>query len=181
MKAWQLTSQTGPAALQMVEIPEPVAGPGQVLVRIRAVALNYRDQMVADGRYGRVNLPLVPLSDGAGEIVAAGAGVTRWQPGDRVAGSFFQGWTTGPFRREHMGTALGGALPGMLAEYVVLGERGLVGVPAHLDFNQAATLPCAALTAWHALVVCGKINAGETVLLLGTGGVSLFALQFQQR
>jgi len=178
MKAWQLTSQTGPAALQMVEIPEPVAGPGQVLVRIRAVALNYRDQMVADGRYGRVNLPLVPLSDGAGEIVAAGAGLTRWQPGDRVAGSFFQGWTTGPFRREHMGTALGGALPGMLAEYVVLGERGLVGVPAHLDFNQAATLPCAALTAWHALVVCGKINAGETVLLLGTGGVSLFALQF---
>jgi NADPH:quinone reductase-like Zn-dependent oxidoreductase len=178
MKAWQLTSQTGPAALQRVDLPEPTPGPGQVLVRVQAASLNYRDQMVADGRYGRVNLPLVPLSDGAGEIAAVGAGVTRWQPGDRVAGTFFQGWASGSFRREYLGTALGGALPGMLAEYVVLGEAGVVGVPSHLDFIQAATLPCAGLTAWHALVTGGKVNAGETVLLLGTGGVSLFALQF---
>jgi NADPH:quinone reductase-like Zn-dependent oxidoreductase len=178
MKAWQLTSQTGPAALQLVELPEPSPGPGQVLVRVHAAALNYRDQMVADGRYGRVNLPLVPLSDGAGEIAAVGTGVTQWQPGDRVAGTFFQGWISGSFRREYLGAALGGALPGMLAEYVVLGERGVVEVPKHLDFIQAATLPCAGLTAWHALVAGGKVNAGETVLLLGTGGVSLFALQF---
>ena len=178
MKAWQLTSQTGPTALQIIELPEPAPGPGQVLVRVRAASLNYRDQMVADGRYGRVSLPLVPLSDGAGEIAAVGPGVTRWKPGDRVAGTFFQGWMTGSFRREYLGLALGGALPGMLAEYVVLSERGVVAAPPHLDFNQAATLPCAGLTAWQALVAGGKVNAGETVLLLGTGGVSLFALQF---
>ena len=178
MKAWQLTSQTGPTALQIIELPEPAPGPGQVLVRVRAASLNYRDQMVADGRYGRVSLPLVPLSDGAGEIAAVGPGVTRWKPGDRVAGTFFQGWMTGSFRREYLGLALGGALPGMLAEYVVLSERGVVAAPPHLDFNQAATLPCAGLTAWQALVTGGKVNAGETVLLLGTGGVSLFALQF---
>jgi len=178
MKTWQLTSQTGPTALQMVELPEPVPGPGQVLVRVRAASLNYRDQMVADGRYGRVSLPLVPLSDGAGEIAAVGTEVTRWRAGDRVAGTFFQGWLTGSFRREYLGLALGGALPGMLAEYVLLCEDGVVAVPSHLDFRQAAALPCAGLTAWHALVVGGKVNAGETVLLLGTGGVSLFALQF---
>jgi len=178
MRAWQLSSQTGPAALQLMELPEPTPGPGQVLVRVRATSLNYRDQMVADGRYGWVKLPLVPLSDGAGEIVAVGAGVTRWQTGDRVMGTFFQGWMTGSFRREYQGLALGGALPGMLAEYVVLGERGVVAVASHLDFNQAATLPCAGLTAWHALVAGGKVNAAETVLLLGTGGVSLFGLQF---
>jgi len=178
MKAWQFHSQTGPSALQRVELPEPVAGPGQVLVRVQAVSLNYRDQMVADGRYGRVPLPLVPLSDGAGEIAAVGPGVTRWHPDDRVAGTFFQGWMTGPFRRDYLATALGGALPGMLAEYVVLSEHGIVAVPQHLDFIHAATLPCAGLTAWHALVVCGKVTAAETVLLLGTGGVSLFALQF---
>jgi len=178
MKAWQLSAQTGPTALQIVDLPEPVPGPGQVLVRVRAASLNYRDQMVADGRYGRVLLPLMPLSDGAGEIAAVGAGVTRWRTGDRVAGTFFQGWRTGPLRREYLGTALGGALPGMLAEYVVLAEHGVVSVPPHLDFKQAATLPCAGLTAWHSLVSAGKVNAAETVLLLGTGGVSLFALQF---
>jgi len=178
MKVWQLRAQTGPMALEMVELPEPTPGPGQVLVRVQAASLNYRDQMVADGRYGRVSLPLVPLSDGAGEIAAVGAGVTRWKAGDRVAGTFFQGWMAGSFRREYQGLALGGALPGMLAEYVVLGELGVVAMPSHLDFDQAATLPCAGLTAWHALVAGGKVNASETVLLLGTGGVSLFALQF---
>jgi NADPH:quinone reductase-like Zn-dependent oxidoreductase len=178
MKACQLIAQTGLAALQQVEVPIPAPGPGQVLVRVHATSLNYRDQMVADGRYGKVPWPLVPLSDGAGEIAAVGQGVARWKTGDRVAGAFFQGWITGPFRREHMATALGGALPGMLADYVVLSEHGVVAVPAHLDFIAAATLPCAGLTAWHALVTAGKISAAETVLLLGTGGVSLFALQF---
>jgi NADPH:quinone reductase-like Zn-dependent oxidoreductase len=134
--------------------------------------------MVADGRYGRVELPLVPLSDGAGEIVAVGDGVTRWRTGDRVAGAFFQGWTNGPFRREMAGTALGGAMNGMLAEYVALAETGVVALPAHQDFVATATLPCAAVTAWHALVTAGQVATGETVLLPGTGGVSLFALQF---
>ncbi len=177
MQAFQLLAQTGPAALQRIDLPEPTPGPGQVVVRVRATSLNYRDQMVADGRYGRVPLPLVPLSDGAGEIAALGAGVSRWQVGDRVAGTFFQGWATGSFQRSALATALGGALPGMLAEYVTLHEGGVVTIPDHLDFIQAATLPCAGLTAWHALVVAGNISAADTVLLLGTGGVSLFALQ----
>lgn len=162
----------------MVELPEPRPERGQVLVRVRATSLNYRDLMVADGRYGKVTLPLIPLSDGAGEIAAVGKDVTRWKTGDRVAGTFFQGWTGGPFHRGVAATALGGALNGMLAEYVVLSEAGVVAVPPHLSFEEAATLPCAALTAWHALAVNGQIAADQTVLCLGTGGVSLFALQF---
>jgi NADPH:quinone reductase-like Zn-dependent oxidoreductase len=178
MKAFQLHGQTGPDSLHLVEIPQPQPGVGRVLVRVRANALNYRDLMVADGRYGKANLPLIPLSDGAGEIVSVGEGVTRWKTGDRVAGIFFQGWTTGAFRRDIPGTALGGAQSGMLAEFVVLSEEGVVAIPPHLSFEEAATLPCSAVTAWHALVTRGKISAAETVLLLGTGGVSIFALQF---
>jgi NADPH:quinone reductase-like Zn-dependent oxidoreductase len=178
MKAFQIHAQPGPDGLRLVDLPDPAPGPGQVLVRVRANALNYRDLMVADGRYGQAKLPLVPLSDGAGEIAAVGAGVTRWKVGDRVAGTFFQGWSCGAFRKEALATALGGALNGMLAELVVLSEDGVVAVPPHLSFEEAATLPCAGLTAWQALVVQGKVAAGETVLLLGTGGVSMFALQF---
>ncbi len=177
MKAFQLHGQSGPESLRLVEIPEPQPGPGQVLIRVRANSLNYRDLMIADGRYGKINLPLVPLSDGAGEIVAVGPTVTRWQVGDRVAGAFFQGWSSGTYRRENLGTALGGALGGMLAEFVVLSEDGVVAIPPHLSFAEAATLPCAGVTAWHALVGRGQVGAHETVLLLGTGGVSLFALQ----
>ena len=178
MKAYQLAALTGPDALRLVELPNPKPGPGQVLVRVHATSLNYRDLLVADGRYGKVPLPLIPLSDGAGEIAAVGEGVTRWKTGDRVAGTFFQGWQSGPFRRELAHTALGGALNGMLAEFVALSADGVVAIPPHLSFEEAATLPCAALTAWQALVTRGNVSADETVLLLGTGGVSIFALQF---
>lgn len=177
MKAYQLHGQAGPDSLRLVELPDPKPGQGQVVVRVRANALNYRDLMISDGRYGKVHLPLIPLSDGAGEIVAVGEGVTRWKAGDRVAGTFFQGWGSGAYRREVMGTALGGALSGMLAELVVLSEEGVVAIPPHLSFEEAATLPCAGVTAWHALVERGNVTAADTVLLLGTGGVSIFALQ----
>jgi len=178
MKAYQLTATTGPDALRLVELPEPKPARGQVLVRVRATSLNYRDLLVSDGRYGKVSLPLIPLSDGAGEIAAVGEGVMRWKTGDRVTGTFFQGWSSGPFRREMANTALGGALNGMLAEYVALSAEGVMAIPPHLSFEEAATLPCAALTAWQALVTRGNVSADETVLLLGTGGVSIFALQF---
>ena len=179
MKAWQLTAPTGADVLKLTQLPDPHPGPGQVLVRVRANSLNYRDLMVATGRYGPdVPLPLIPLSDGAGEITAVGEGVTRWKLGDRVAGTFFQGWQSGPVTREAFATALGGSINGMLAEYVVLSADGVIALPSHLSFEEAATLPCAALTAWHALVTDGKMAAGQTVLVLGTGGVSMFALQF---
>ncbi len=179
MKAYHLTDQSGPDALQLRDLPEPKPGPGQVTVRVRATSLNYRDLMVANGRYGApVTLPLIPLSDGAGEIATVGEGVTRWTPGDRVAGTFFQTWQTGPIRREAFQAALGGSLNGMLAEVVAASAEGVIAVPAHLSFEEAATLPCAALTAWNALVTSGKVSADHTVLVLGTGGVSLFALQF---
>jgi len=178
MKAYQLTALTGPDALRLVELPEPKPAPGQVLVRVHATSLNYRDLLVSDGRYGKVALPLIPLSDGAGEIAAVGQGVIGWKTGDRVAGTFFQGWQSGPFRREMANTALGGALNGMLAEFVALSADGIVAIPPHLTYAEAATLPCAALTAWQALVTRGNVSADEIVLLLGTGGVSIFALQF---
>ena len=179
MKTWQLTALTGWDGLKLTEQAEPKPGPGQVVVRVRATSLNYRDLMVATGRYGPgVPLPLVPLSDGAGEVAAAGDGVTRWKVGDRVAGTFFQKWQSGPLHREAFASALGGSINGMLAEYVVLSEDGVISIPPHLGFVEAATLPCAALTAWHALVTDGRVAAGQTVVVLGTGGVSVFALQF---
>jgi NADPH:quinone reductase-like Zn-dependent oxidoreductase len=178
MKAYQVITQTGPAGLKMVDLPEPRPGAGQVLVRVRATSLNYRDLMVVHNRYGRVPLPLVPLSDGAGEIVAAGEGVARWKPGDRVAGTFFQAWTHGCVQPSAAGSALGGSIDGMLRELVVLSAEGVVAIPRHLSFEEGATLPCAALTAWNAVVSSGKISAADTVLLQGTGGVSIFALQF---
>jgi len=179
MKAWQLTATTGADALKLTDLAGPKPGPGQVVVRVRATSLNYRDLMVAGGRYGAgVPLPLVPLSDGAGEIAAVGDGVTRWKTGDRVAGTFFQNWTGGPVRRDVFESALGGSINGMLAEYVALSADGIIALPPHLSFAEGATLPCAALTAWHALVTEGRVSAGQTVTVLGTGGVSIFALQF---
>ena len=157
-------------------IPRP--GPGQVRIRVRAAALNYRDLLVVKGLYGRnLALPLIPLSDGAGEVVEVGRGVTRFAAGARVAGIFMQTWTEGALTEAKSKSALGGAIDGVLAEQVVLHEDGLVAVPDHLSFEEAATLPCAAVTAWNALIE-GGVRAGDTVLTLGTGGVSLFALQF---
>lgn len=177
MRALQLAELSGPGGVRWVEVADPEPGPGEVVVRVGACSLNHRDLMVADGRYGRVELPLVPLSDGAGEVAATGPGVARWKAGDRVTATFFAGWPSGPFRRQVLHAARGGAIPGMAAERVVVREADLVPTPAHLTDVEAATLPCAAVTAWNALVVRGALRAGQTVLVLGTGGVSVVALQ----
>lgn len=178
MRYFCIEKEFGIDALQEREKPTPKPGNGQVLVRIRAAALNYRDLLVAEGSYSRnLPLPLVPLSDGAGEVVEVGTGVKRWQPGDRVAGTFFQDWDGGGITDDAAKSALGGAIDGVLSEYVLFGERGLVKIPAHLSLEEGATLPCAALTAWHALQ-SGGLTSGQSVLTLGTGGVSLFAVQF---
>jgi NADPH:quinone reductase-like Zn-dependent oxidoreductase len=166
----------GIEGLVRAERPEPTPGYGQVLVRIHAASLNYRDLVTLDNP--RQRTPLIPLSDGAGEVVAIGEGVQRVKVGDRVAGTFFQDWEAGEISAAVHDTALGGAVDGVLAEYVVLSERGIVRLPDYLAYEEAATLPCAAVTVWNALVEKGGLRAGQTVLLLGTGGVSLFGLQF---
>jgi NADPH:quinone reductase-like Zn-dependent oxidoreductase len=179
MRAYEIQGDGGIDALALVERETPRPGPSEVLLRLRASSLNYRDlSTVLDPLSRGLNLPLIPNSDGAGEVVEVGSGVTRFKPGDRVMGLFFQRWTAGGISAEAMASALGGALDGVLCEQAVLREDGLVKLPDHLSFEQGATLPCAALTAWHALVTKGALKAGDTVLLLGTGGVALFALQF---
>jgi len=164
--------------LAQADLPQPTPGPGQVLVRMRAASLNYRDLLIARNR--KEGFPLVPLSDGAGEVAAVGAGVTRVSTGDRVAGTFFQNWPDGDLTQEGRDSALGGSIPGVLTEYAVLQEQGVVALPQGYSFEEGATLPCAAVTVWNALVPMGNLQPGETVLVLGTGGVSLFALQFAQ-
>lgn len=177
MRVYELAGG-GIDGLVMAERPRPEPGPGQVLIRIHAVSLNYRDLMVASGDYRHARKGMVPASDGAGEVVAVGAGVTRFHPGDRVAGIFFQGWQSGGLQAEAEGSGLGGMIDGVLAEYVVLGEDGVVHVPDHLSWEEAATLPCAGVTAWNALFETGSVRSGDTVLVQGTGGVSIFAIQF---
>jgi NADPH:quinone reductase-like Zn-dependent oxidoreductase len=165
-------------SLAHVERPPPKPGAGQVAIRMRAASLNYRDLMIATGRYARgASYPLIPLSDGAGEILEVGEGVTNVAVGDRVMGAFFQRWIDGEFERAFGDSALGGAIDGVLAEQVVLQANAVVSIPVGLSFEQAACLPCAAVTAWVGLVEFGKLEAGETVLAMGTGGVSVFALQ----
>jgi NADPH:quinone reductase-like Zn-dependent oxidoreductase len=177
MRAWQISS-FGIDSLEFVELPTPAPGPGEVLVGVRAISFNYRDLMMVKGLYNpRMALPRIPCSDGAGEVVAVGAGVTTWKAGDRVAGIFMQNWLDGPLTAAKAKGALGGDMDGMLADYIVLEESGLVRIPEHLSFQEAATLPCAAVTAWNALAA-GDIKPGATVLIQGTGGVSIFALQF---
>lgn len=160
-----------------VEITLP--GHGQVLVAIKAVSLNYRDLLVVTGRYSpNLPKPLVIASDGAGEVIGVGEGVGKFKTGDRVIGSFFQNWQRGEIDRDAAPSALGGSIDGVLATARVFDERGLVHMPAHLSFEEAATLPCAAVTVWNALVHTAHVKSGDTVLLLGTGGVSIFGLQF---
>ena len=173
MRAWILDG-SGVAALRQVERPDPVPAPGHVVVRVRATSLNHRDLGIA--RRG-VDAPLVPLSDGAGEVVATGEGVTRWTPGDRVMANFFTTWSDGPWRPHYGESALGGAVDGMLAELVALPESALVAVPEGWSFEEAATLPCAGVTAWHALFEDRPVRPGDLVVVQGTGGVSVFALQ----
>ncbi|MBR8832569.1 MAG: NAD(P)-dependent alcohol dehydrogenase [Stigonema ocellatum SAG 48.90 = DSM 106950] len=180
MKVYEIhTDKPGLDALTLTERLEPKPNVGQVLVKIHAASLNYRDLLVTKGAYGTKQFkPIIPLSDGVGEVVAVGEGVTRVQVGDRVAGIFMQKFLSGELTQEKSNSALGGAIDGVLAEYVVFDEQGVVKVPEHLCDEEAATLPCAAVTAWNALIVEGQLKAGDTVLLQGTGGVSLFALQF---
>ncbi len=177
MRAWQVSS-FGIDSLEFVERPTPAPGPGEVLLGVRAVSLNYRDLLVVKGLYNpKMKLPRIPCSDGAGTVVEVGAGVTMWKPGDRAAGIFMQNWLDGPLTAAKARGALGGDIDGMLAEFVVLKEDGLVALPDHLSYQEAATLPCAAVTAWNALAA-GDLKPGATVLIQGTGGVSIFALQF---
>ena len=174
MRAWIVPAGcTDAAGLRLVERPDPVAGPGQIVVQMRAASLNYRDQAVVKGQYfgGPVPRDLVPVSDGAGDVASVGSGVTSVAVGDRVAGSFFQPTPQGP-------AALGSPLDGLLSEYAVLADGGVLRLPDAVEYEAAACLPCAGVTAWHALFGVGRsIMPGDTVLVLGTGGVSMLALQ----
>lgn len=178
MRAFQINSGDGIDALELNELPDPTPGPRQILVRMKANSINYRDLFTILHAGDRLpKLPTIPNSDGAGEVIAVGDEVTQFKVGDRVAGNFFQRWTDGAITGDAMLSAMGGAIDGVLAEQVVLEADSAVHIPDHMSYEQAATLPCAALTAWNSLVEKGGLKAGETVLLLGTGGVSIFGLQ----
>jgi NADPH:quinone reductase-like Zn-dependent oxidoreductase len=179
MRAYQLPKGgAGIEALVKVERPDPKPAYRQVLVKVKACSLNFRDLGIVRGSYRMpVREDLIPLSDGAGEVIETGPGVTRVKVGDRVAGCFFQRWAGGEAPPDVHATALGGGIDGMLAEYAVLEEDGTVKIPEHLSLEEGATLPCAGVTVWHAMMEHAKLIAGQTVLLQGTGGVSIFGLQ----
>ena len=177
MKAYQLQAHNLDS-LKLIDLPEPTVGENEVLVKIKANSMNYRELLILRGGYDRnKKIPVIPASDGVGDVVSVGDGVTAFQEGDRVAGTFFRDWEAGKATEQQMNKALGGGIDGTLAEYVVFSERGLVKIPEHLSYEEAVTLPCAALTAWNTLT-SGGLLPGQTVLTLGTGGVSIFALQF---
>ena len=180
MPAYRFPRANGIDTLELHDVPVPIPGRGQILVRMRAASLNYRDLNVAAGRAARGTLPdnLVPLSDGAGEVARVGPGVSRVNPGDRVAGLFMQSWLGGEIEPSHVDSSRGGSIDGVLAEYVLFDQDGVISIPQHLSFEEGATLPCAGVTAWNALYAGRSLRTGETVLVLGTGGVSIFALQF---
>jgi alcohol dehydrogenase len=179
MKAMVLEA-LGLANLKLQELPTPKPGPGQVLVRLRAASLNYRDTLVVEGGYGsrQRSSGLIPISDGAGEIAALGADVESWRVGDRVVGCFFPNWRDGPPSEEKCRGDLGGGADGVACEYRVFAQDAILPIPDHLSFIEAASLPCAGVTAWQAVRAQGQIGPGQWVLTQGTGGVSLFALQF---
>jgi NADPH:quinone reductase-like Zn-dependent oxidoreductase len=178
MKTYEI-QQFGIDELALVERETPALGENQVLIKFHATSLNYRDLLMVKGLYNpRLRMPLVPFSDGAGEVTAVGESVTRFKVGDRVCPIFMQGWIDGGIEISKARTALGGDTDGCLREFGAFDENGLVLIPQHLSYEEASTLPCAAVTAWNALVVSGKVKKDDFVLLQGTGGVSIFALQF---
>jgi NADPH:quinone reductase-like Zn-dependent oxidoreductase len=178
MKAYRIVGQFGLDHLELGELPDPHPGPGEVLVRVKAVSLNARDLRMVLGEYNpRQKLPLIPCSDGAGEVVEVGAAVRNVKTGDRVTSVFASGWLSGEPTRQKLATTLGGPLDGMLTELRALPEDAVLPMPGHLSFEEASTLPCAAVTAWRALVTEGRLKAGDTVLVQGTGGVAMFGLQ----
>jgi NADPH:quinone reductase-like Zn-dependent oxidoreductase len=177
MKAYEI-QQFGVENLALVERGEPQINDTEVLVKFHAASLNYRDLAMVKGSYNpRLKTPLVPFSDGAGEVVAVGGQVSKWKTGDRVSPIFMQGWIDGPISYEKARTALGGDRDGTLREFGAFDESGLVRIPDHFSYEEAATLPCAAVTAYHALFESGNLHPSDSVLLQGTGGVSIFALQ----
>jgi NADPH:quinone reductase-like Zn-dependent oxidoreductase len=180
MRVFQIEGGWGMDHLVLSSRPDPRPGPGEVLLRMKAASLNYRDLVVPDRGYGQYTgtLPLIPISDGVGEVVEAGAGVSRVAVGDRVCPTFLQRWVGGELNLERITGSLGGPIDGVMADLMVMPEGGVCRVPEHLSDVQAATLPCAALTAWSALVTEGGLRAGDRLLVQGTGGVALFALQF---
>ena len=180
MRVFQIQDDWGMDHLQLATRPDPKPAPGQVLLRMKAASLNFRDLLVPSRGYGSFtgNLPLIPLSDGVGEVVEVGAGVTRVKVGDRACPCFHQGWIAGSPDLERLTRTLGGPVDGTMADLMCLPESGIVRAPAHLTDEEAATLPCAALTAWSALVTYDSLGPGSRVLVQGTGGVALFAIQF---
>lgn len=178
MQAYELEPAAANGALHAVERPIPIPGRDEVLIRLGAASLNYRDLLVARNFYGSAPGPLIPLSDGAGTITATGVDVPAERIGERVATAFFPDWVDGPITAPARARSFGANLDGMLAQYVVVPSHAAIPVPDHLTDVEAATLPCAALTAWNALISAGRLRPGMTVLLLGSGGVSVMALQF---
>ena len=178
MRAWQITDTFSIEGLKLNKYPDPEPAPGQVVIRVTAVSLNFRDLLVVKGLYTKkLPLPLTICSDAAGEVEAVGAGVTRVKKGDRVCGIFMPRWLAGPCTDAAARSARGAFEQGVLADRVVMSEDAVVPTPAYLTDAEASTLPCAAVTAWNALVCQGGLKTGDTVLLQGTGGVSIFALQ----
>ena len=180
MKLFQIQDEWSPDHLKLSEASIPSPGPGEVLLEMKAASLNYRDLVVLRRGYGAQTgtLPLIPVSDGMGVVKETGSGVSEFSEGDRVCPLFMQNWLAGSPNRKKLSSTLGGPIDGVMAEYRCFPESGVYPVPEHLSDVEAATLPCAALTAWSALIGEGRIQPGESVLIQGTGGVSLFALQF---